>query len=132
MFAKGCKNLEKSVLIRRKPMQLSIYCKKEDKDLIEKIAIAAKAQRKSKGALILSILYDYLQQRRKLGAILLSINALSKGQLSQALGLQRKNKEKRLLGEILLELGYIEEKTLKESLALQKTKTEWLTKQPVV
>ena len=113
-------------------MQLSIYYKKEDKDLIEKIAIAAKTQRKSKGALILSILFDYLQQRRRLGAILLSINALSKDQLSQSLGLQRKEKKKRLLGEILLQLGHIEEKTLNETLALQKTKAEWLTKQPVV
>ena len=108
-------------------MQLSIYYTKEDQHLVEQLHAAAKVQRKSKGSLILSILQDYLQKRKRLGTMLLNIAAISKDQLDRGLKIQQKQEKKRLLGEILLDQGFVQEKTLSESLALQKTKTEWLT-----
>lgn len=113
-------------------MQLSIYYTREDQHLIQQLDAAAKVQRKSKGSLILSILQDYLQKRKRLGAILLNIAAISKDQLDKALKIQQKEEKRRLLGEILLDQGFVEEKTLSESLALQKTKTEWLTQKIVL
>lgn len=127
MFVSIYNKLKQSLAKREKPMQLSIYYTKEDQHLIQQLDAAAKVQRKSKGSLILSILQDYLQKRKRLGTMLLNIAAISKDQLDKALKIQQKEEKRRLLGDILLDQGFVEEKTLSESLALQKTKTEWLT-----
>ena len=105
-------------------MQLSLYYKQEDKNLIEQIGKVAKIQRKSKACFVLSILQDYFEKKRRLGEILRSISGLSNDQLNKALEIQQKQKKRRLLGEILLDEGFIEEKILKESLALQETKSD--------
>jgi len=105
-------------------MQLSLYYKQEDKDLIEQIGKAAKTQRKSKASFVLFILQDYFEKKRRLGEILRSISDLSNDQLNKALEIQQKEKKRRLLGEILLDEGFVEEKTLRESLALQETKAD--------
>ena len=47
-------------------MQISIYYPKEDEDLIELIEAAANIERKSKGALMLSVLEDYFEKKREL------------------------------------------------------------------
>jgi len=111
-------------------MQLSIYYKEEDKNLIGQIEKEAKTHRKSKASFILSILQDYFEKKKRLGEILRSISVLSNNQLNKALEIQQKEKKRRLLGEILLDEGFIEEKTLRETLALQKTKAERLVKEP--
>jgi len=49
-----------------RPMQISIYYPKEDEDLIELIEAAANIERKSKGALMLSVLEDYFEKKREL------------------------------------------------------------------
>jgi len=111
-------------------MQLSIYYKEEDQDLIGDIEEAAKAQRKSKASFVLSLVQDHLEKKKRLGEILRSISTLSNDQLNKALEIQQKEKKRRLLGEILLDEGFVEEKTLRKSLALQKKETEWLNDEP--
>ena len=101
-------------------MQLSIYYNREDEGLIEKIKAEATVERKSQSAVMLSILDEYFERRRKLGEILHSIAGLSDEQLNRALEIQRKGRKRRLLGEILLDEGFVEEKALHESLRLQK------------
>ncbi len=101
-------------------MQLNIYYTKEDKGLIEKIEAEAKTQRRSKGTLVLSILEEHFQRRKKVGEILRDITDLSDKQLNKVLEIQKKEKRKRLLGEILLDEGFIEEKALYKTLLLQK------------
>jgi len=113
-------------------MQITICYTKEDKDLMAKIEAEAKSQRKSRGAFILSLLNDYFEKRRQLGAILRSAAALSNNQLDKALEVQRKNRKGKLLGEILVDGGFIEEKTLREALFAQKTKKGWLAKHLVL
>ena len=49
-------------------MQISIYYTEEDEDLMELIEAAAKIERKSKGALMLSVLEDYFEKKRELEA----------------------------------------------------------------
>ena len=49
-------------------MQISIYYTEEDEDLIELIEAAANIERKSKGALMLSVLDDYFEKKRELEA----------------------------------------------------------------
>jgi len=108
-------------------MQVTIYGAEKDKHVLEEIEAAAKAQRMSRGAFILSVVEEYFKRRRRLGGILRSIGALSDEELDRALEIQKNEKKRRLLGEILLDEGLIDEKTLRESLSLQKTKKEWLT-----
>jgi len=109
-------------------MQITIYYTKEDKDLIAKSEAEAKTQRKSRGAFVLSVLEDYFEKKKRLGAILRSVAALSNDQLNKALEIQKGEKKRRLLGEVLLEEGFVDEKTLRETLSLQKTKKGWLGK----
>jgi len=47
-------------------MQINIYYTEEDKDLIDLIATAANIERKSKGALVLSVLEDYFEKQKEL------------------------------------------------------------------
>ena len=109
-------------------MQITIYYTKEDQDLIVGIEAEAKSQRKSRGALILSVLQDHFEKKRRVGAILRSVAALSNVQLNKALEIQKGEKKRRLLGEVLLDEGFVDEKTLRESLSVQKTKKGWLGK----
>jgi len=109
-------------------MQITIYYTKGDKDLIVEIEAEAKSQRKSRGAFILSVLEDYFEKKRRVGAILRSVAALSNDQLNKALEIQKGEKKRRLLGEVLLDEGFVDEKTLRESLSVQKTKKGWLGK----
>jgi len=104
-------------------MQLSIYYTKDDEWLIEKVEAEAKTQRKSKTAVILSILEKHFQKEKRLGEILGDIGFLSDEELTKALDIQKKKEKKRkLLGEILLDEGFIEEKELRKSLSIQKNK----------
>jgi len=96
--------------------------------LIVEIQAEAKSQRKSRGAFILSVLQDYFEKKRRVGAILRSVAALSNDQLNKALEIQKGEKKRRLLGEVLLDEGFVDEKTLRESLSVQKTKKGWLGK----
>lgn len=111
-------------------MQLSIYYKEEDKDLIGDIEKEAKAQRKSKASFVLSLVQDHFEKKKRLGEILRSISTLSNDELNKALEIQQKEKKRRLLGEILLDEGFVEEKILRESLVLQKKETERLNEEP--
>lgn len=101
-------------------MQLSIYYTEEDQGLIEEIKAKARGERKSQSAVILSVLEEYFERRRKLGEILQTIAGLSDEQLNRALEIQRKESKRRLLGEILLDEGSVEEKALRKSLSVQR------------
>ena len=46
-------------------MQITIYYTKEDEDLIDLIEAAAKIERKSKGAVMLSVLEDYFEKKKE-------------------------------------------------------------------
>lgn len=58
----------KTRYIGRQAMQITIYYTEEDEDLIDLVATAAKIERKSKGALMLSVLEDYFEKKRELEA----------------------------------------------------------------
>lgn len=56
-------------------------------------------------------------KKKKLGEVLLEAKILSKGQLEEALTLQRKTR--RRLGKLLIELGYVDEDELAQTLSVQ-------------
>ena len=63
-----------------------------------------------------------IQQRQRLGDLLMSWRAIDSTKLEQALAIQEK--EHRPLGEILLELGYLDQDTLDEAISFQNTNND--------
>ncbi|MCK4420062.1 hypothetical protein KAV79_09665 [Candidatus Aerophobetes bacterium] len=100
-------------------MQTTIYYTGQDRYLINAIEDKARNERKSKSAVILSILEEYFMGK-KLGEILCEIGCIHNKQLSKSLELQRKEGKGKPLGQILLHESFITEEDLNRALFLQK------------
>ena len=100
-------------------MQATIYYREEDEYLLEKVEKLARRKRKSKSAMILSILEEYFEGDKKVGQILKDIGAVSPDQLKKALQKQKNGNHGKRLGEILLDQGIILEIDLDRALELQ-------------
>ena len=100
-------------------MQTTIYYKDEDEYLIDKVEEKANRERKSKSAVILSILEEYFEAERRVGEILNDMGAVSSDQLQDALKAQERGTDKRL-GEILVDNDYVREVDLDRALQVQK------------
>ncbi|MFB6291408.1 MAG: hypothetical protein ABEJ25_06750 [Candidatus Bipolaricaulia bacterium] len=100
-------------------MQTTIYYKEGDEYLIDKVEEKANRERKSKSAVILSILEEYFEGGRRVGEILNDMGAVSSNELKDALKAQEQGTEKRL-GEILLENDYVREVDLDRALQVQR------------
>ena len=100
-------------------MQTTIYYTAEDRDLINAVEDKARKERKSKSAVILSILEEYFMGKN-LGEILCEIGCVNNKQISKSLEVQQKKGKNKLLGEILLNENFITEEDLNRALFLQK------------
>ncbi|MBS3788035.1 hypothetical protein KGY79_07575, partial [Candidatus Bipolaricaulota bacterium] len=69
-------------------MQTTIYYKDEDEYLIDKVEEKANRERKSKSAVILSILEEYFEAERRVGEILNDMGAVSSDKIKEALEAQ--------------------------------------------
>mgnify|MGYP006289884639 CR=1 FL=1 len=101
-------------------MQTTIYYRKEDKYLLDKVENMANRERKSKSACLLTILEEHFEAEKKVGEILKDLGALKREHLKDALNSQKDGKKDKLLGEIMLEEGYVEEIDLDRALRIQK------------
>ena len=101
-------------------MQSTIYYRKNDEYLIEKLAEKANKERKSKSACLLSILEGYFEAENLLGEILRDMGALKKVELKRCLDKQKIKEEKRI-GEIMVEENYVREIDLERALNIQET-----------
>jgi len=99
-------------------MILTIYYRKEDEWLLKKIDEICVRERKSKSAVILSILEQCFEQGKKIGEILQDMGLITPEQLREALELQKKEKRK-MLGQILKEREIINERHIQKAIALQ-------------
>jgi len=100
-------------------MQTTIYYKDEDEYLIDKVEEKANRERKSKSAVILSILEEYFEAERRIGEILKDMGAVSPDKVKAALEAQESGTEKKL-GEILVEKDHVREVDLDRALQVQK------------
>lgn len=105
-------------------MQMSIYYKEEDQYLIDRLEKEAKRHRKSKSAMLLTILEDYFEAEQRLGEILRDMGEVEREQLQQALELQKREKDEERIGEIMLDEGYVEEVHLDRALTVQSSSTD--------
>lgn len=100
-------------------MQMSVHYGKDDQYLIDKLEEKARVDRKSKSAVVLSILESYFEAEKRIGQILRDLEALSPEELQEALNEQRRKREDEPLGRILLDKGYVREVDLDKALSIQ-------------
>ncbi len=100
-------------------MQTTIYYSDEDAYLIEQVDMKGRRERKSRSAVILSILEEYFEREKRIGEILMDLGAVSPDKLAKGLELQRKKFTDKLLGEILLEQELVEKDALDRALMIQ-------------
>lgn len=98
---------------------MSIYYKEEDQYLIDRLEVEANRGRKSKSAMILSILEEYFEAEKKMGQILKDMRAIDNEKLNQALDLQKEKDGNKSIGEIMVQKGYVKEVDLERALQIQ-------------
>ena len=101
-------------------MQMTIYYTKADEYLIDKIDEMAYRERKSRSAVILTVLERYFEGEKRLGEILVDMGKLSQERVDELIRRQQEADEHRRLGEMLLEEELVSEKDLHRALAVQK------------
>lgn len=99
---------------------MTIYYTEADQYLIDKIDEKAYRERKSRSAVILTILEQYFESDKKLCQILSDMGKLTPQDAEKVLELQKKEGNKRRIGELLVEEGFVEEKDIQRALAVQQ------------
>ncbi len=99
-------------------MQTTIYYREEDDFLIDKVEEKANRERKSKSAVILSILEEYFEAERRVGEILKDMGAVEPDKIDEALSKQEEDSDKKI-GEIMVENDYVQEVDLDRALQVQ-------------
>ncbi len=100
-------------------MQTTIYYSDEDEYLIKQVDTKGRRERKSRSAVILSVLEEYFEGEKRLGEILIDLGAVSHTDLSKALELQKSKFTEKLLGEILLEEELVDQGAVERALMIQ-------------
>jgi hypothetical protein len=100
-------------------MQTTIYYSDEDEYLIKQVDSKGRRERKSRSAVILSVLEEYFEGDKRLGEILIDLGAVSHTNLSKALDLQKSKFTEKLLGEILLEEELVDQGAVERALMIQ-------------
>ncbi len=101
-------------------MMISIYYRKDDEWLLEKVDEIRARERRSRSAVILSLLEEYFERDRKIGEILKDMGLVSLDELQEALDMQKKHKNEKKLGEILEEKGTVTKNHIQRALGLQR------------
>lgn len=101
-------------------MQVTFYLTEPDKYIIDLIDDVSRRQRKSRSAVMLSILEEYFEKGNRLGEILVDMRVLTLADLSKALALQERSFTEKLLGEVLASEQGIEEEAIQRALSVQR------------
>jgi len=101
-----------------------MYLTEEDAYLLRLIDQKAQQERKSRSAVLLSIIEEHFEKGRRLGEILIDLDVLSEADLVRALDLQRETFTDKLLGDVLVEAQGIEEESIARALRIQRRFTE--------
>ncbi len=105
-------------------MQTTIYYNNKDAYLMSQVDAKGRRERKSRSAVILSILEDYFESDKRLGEILVDIGVLTHTDLHKGLELQKTRFADKLLGDILLEENYVTREAVERALMIQDRQRE--------
>jgi ssRNA-specific RNase YbeY (16S rRNA maturation enzyme) len=100
-------------------VQVTIYHSNEDHYLLDLVDQQARRERKSRSAVILSILEEHYEREKKLGEILVDLRAISQSDVAKGLKLQKNTFTEKLLGEILIEQEVVEKEAVERALTIQ-------------
>ena len=101
-------------------MQVTIYLTEEDSYLLRLIDEQSNRQRKSRSAVILSIIEEHFEKGRRLGEILIDLGVLSEADLAHALELQKEMFADKLLGDVLASEQGVQEESIARALTIQQ------------
>ena len=101
-------------------MMISIYYRKWDDWLLKKVDKICARERRSRSAVILSLLEQHFERQKKIGEILEDMELISLEQRQEALELQKEEKKQKKLGQILKEQGIVTEKQIQRVVGLQR------------
>jgi len=100
-------------------MQTTIYYSDEDAYLLRQADAKGRRERKSRSAVILSVLEQYFEAEKKLGEILIDLGVVTHADLAKGLELQQTRFTDKLLGDILLEEEYVTPEAVERALLIQ-------------
>jgi len=100
-------------------MQTTIYYNEDDAYLVKLVDAKGQHERKSRSSVILSILEEYFESRKRLGEILVDLGVLSRSELAKGLELQKTKFTDKLLGDILLEEQLVSPAAVERALCIQ-------------
>ena len=100
-------------------MQVTIYHTDEDRYLLDLVDKEAHRERKSRSAVILSILEERFEREKKIGEILVDLGAVSRSDVAKGLELQKNALTEKLLGEILIEEEVVEKEAVERAVTIQ-------------
>jgi hypothetical protein len=101
-------------------VQVTVYLTEQDAYLLRLIDRKSQRERKSRSAVLLSIIEEHFEKGRRLGEILVDLGVLSEDALADALELQRTQFTGKLLGEVLAEERGIDEESIHRALTIQR------------
>ncbi len=105
-------------------MQVTLYFGEEDEYLIRLVDDKARHERKSRSAVVLSILEEYFEKDKKLGEILVDLGAITPQAVERALKRQQEINGARRIGELLVEDGSVPVDAIKRALMIQERVTK--------
>lgn len=100
-------------------MQVTLYYGEEDRYLLELVDRVAERERKSRSAVIMSILEQHFERGKRLGEILVDMKAVTPRDVDEALQEQRTTQAGRLVGEILVDKGRVTEEMVRRAVIVQ-------------
>ncbi len=100
-------------------MQVTLYYGEEDRYLLELVDRVAERERKSRSAVIMSILEQHFERGKRLGEILVDMKAVTPRDVDEALQEQSTSQAGRLVGEILVDKGRVTEEMVRRAVIVQ-------------
>jgi hypothetical protein len=100
-------------------MQTTIYYSENDAYLMEQVDAKGRRERRSRSAVLLSVLEEHFEREKRLGEILVDLGALSHGDLAKGLDLQKSEFAAKLLGDVLLEQDLVGKEAVDRALIIQ-------------
>ena len=100
-------------------MQVTIYLTDQDKYIVRLLDEHSRRERKSRSAVILSILEEHFERDKRLGEILIDLGVLDRAELDRILQLQQTGFADKLLGELLVSEQGVAETDVRRALEIQ-------------
>ena len=100
-------------------MQVTIYLTDADGYLLRLVDEQSHRDRKSRSAVMLSILEEHFEKNHRLGEILVDLGVLSPADLTRVLELQKESFADKLLGELLVSEHGVDTNAIDRALTIQ-------------